>query len=704
MQRRDKDTQSLLFLRYGGQNNSDLWIVTIGLTSILSILATILLLDMGQTDVYPHLFYIPIILAAYRYRQDGVIYGTLLAGAYLLLHGLILPEPSALIDALFRSFVMAGVGGIVGLLSGRLSESEERYRKFAENAEDIIYRIDLVPEQRFAYVNPAVTRITGYTPEEHYENPILGFRIVHPADRHLLNNIQDGERVNEPIILRWIRKDGSVIWVEQQNTPIYNKEGTLIAIEGIGRDITRRKKADETRRLLASIVTYSDDAILSLSTDAKVLSWNKGAEEIFGWTAEEMIGTDYQRVIPPEDRAIFRSYFFEMVARKIPQRRQINRLHRSGKKIRLALSIAPVLDENGAIIAISGIMRDITDQIRMEEVLRRSEELYRALFYGTSIPTALLEADGTIALVNDGFSRLTGDDPDMLKGRLFPLIFPESRREEIAAILSSCSVGDDRAIREIGASIIRRDGEERTLIGRFAPLSESRQVIISAIDITEQQKMIQRLSEGLEEKEILLKEVHHRVKNNMQVVSSLLHLQALTLREDQYAEIFRESENRITSMALVHETLYRSETLSRIDLRDYIGRLAEEVVQSYGSPGGISLTCRIEDISLDIDTAISCGLIINELLSNALKHAFVGRNKGEVVLSFQKGDNGCLSLTLEDDGIGLPMDFHPGDNARLGIELVRRLARQIGGRLAWSGCEGGGTIWTVRFPQEEEMP
>ena len=704
MQKPGKDNQSLLLPLNGRQKNPDLWIAIIAITSALSILATIMLLQAGKTNVYPHLFYIPIILAAYRYRQDGVSFGTLLAGTYLLLHGIILPEPSALIDALFRSIVMAGVGGIVGLLSDRLYESRLQYKKFADNAEDLIYRFDLLPEERFAYINPAATRITGYTPEEHYDNPKLGLQMVHPDDRHTLVNIKRDGGLNKPIILRWIRKDGSVIWVEQKNTPIYNKEGILIAIEGIGRDITARKMADETRRLLASIVEYSDDAIISLSTDAKVLSWNAGAEKIFGWTAEEMIGTDYQRIIPLEDRAIFRSYFFEVVARKKPQRREINRLHRSGQKIQLALSIAPVLDEDGSIIAISGIMRDITDQIRMEEDLRHSEELYRTLFYGVSTPTALLEADGTITLVNDGFFRLTLILPDMLKGRLFPLLFPESYREEIAAILSSCSARDDRANPQIRASIIRENGGERILIGRFAPLPKSRQVIVTLIDITEEQKMIQRLSEGLEEKETLLKEVHHRVKNNMQIVTSLLHLQALALGDDQHAGIFRESENRITSMALVHETLYRSEALSRIDLRDYIGRLAEEVMQSYGSPEGITLTCRIEEISLDIDIAVPCGLIINELLSNALKHAFAGRSGGVIILSLWKEDDGLLSLILEDDGIGLPPDFQSGNKGGLGIELVRRLSRQIGGVFSWSGRDGGGTCWKVRFPQEEEMP
>ncbi|MEJ5362383.1 MAG: response regulator [Spirochaetota bacterium] len=126
-----------------------------------------------------------------------------------------------------------------------LRESEERFRRIAENAQDLIYRYELVPEPRFTYVNPAATTITGYTPEDHYANPNLGFEIVHPDDRHILQELLEKKHFTEPVVLRWVKKDGTIIWTEQRNVPVYNESGDLIAIEGIARDVTLYKRYEE---------------------------------------------------------------------------------------------------------------------------------------------------------------------------------------------------------------------------------------------------------------------------------------------------------------------------------------------------------------------------------------------------------------------------------------------------------------------------
>ena len=146
----------------------------------------------------------------------------------------------------------------------QLIESEEKYRLLTENAQDLIYRIELLPQQKFSYVSPSATEITGFTPEEHYADPYLGYKLVHPDDRHILESLsKDEEQIRKPVILRWQKKDGSIIWTEQRNVPIYNQEGDLIALEGIARDITHRKQIElalesslnEKNQLRASFIT-----------------------------------------------------------------------------------------------------------------------------------------------------------------------------------------------------------------------------------------------------------------------------------------------------------------------------------------------------------------------------------------------------------------------------------------------------------------
>ena len=178
---------------------------------------------------------------------------------------------------------------------------------------------------------------------------------------------------------------------------------------------------------------------------------------------------------------------------------------------------------------------------------------------------------------------------------------------------------------------------------------------VFATDITERKKAQEKINKSLLEKEVLLRELHHRTKNNMQVISSLLNLQAEKVKDEFYAEMLLESRNRIRSMALVHEKLYMSDDLSRIVFDDYVKAIAQNILKTYEAVSRrISLITDIEPAPLSIDTAIPCGLIINELLSNALKHAFIGKKSGEIIISFSKVSGNEYLLSVRDNGTGIP--------------------------------------------------
>jgi len=216
-------------------------------------------------------------------------------------------------------------------------------------------------------------------------------------------------------------------------------------------------------------------------------------------------------------------------------------------------------------------------------------------------------------------------------------------------------------------------------------------------EIVERKRAEEQLKTSLAEKEVLLKEVHHRVKNNLQVISSLLHLQSKQIKDPEALDLFLESQYRVRSMALVHERLYQSEDLSGVDAAEYFEDLARYLYRSYGSASSqVSLKVDVASVSLGIDVAIPCGLIISELLSNALKHAFPGGRQGQVLVKFHPSPGGQCTLLVSDDGIGLPADLDLKTAESLGLQLVNRLVAQLEGSIDLG--RSGGTTHKITFP------
>ena len=205
-----------------------------------------------------------------------------------------------------------------------------------------------------------------------------------------------------------------------------------------------------------------------------------------------------------------------------------------------------------------------------------------------------------------------------------------------------------------------------------------------AFDLVRQAKTSEQVTAKLraseERKEALLREVHHRVKNNLAVICSLFYLQSTHTKNNDNAQIFRDMENRVHSMALVHESLYDSENLARIDFAEYAQSLAKDIFSSHGSPGvSVRLKSDLDPVAMGADLAVPCALILNELISNALKHGFPDRAGGEVRVTLRSGRDGKCILSVEDSGVGIPADLEVNTNKPLGLRLVRSLTQQIRG-------------------------
>ena len=211
-----------------------------------------------------------------------------------------------------------------------------------------------------------------------------------------------------------------------------------------------------------------------------------------------------------------------------------------------------------------------------------------------------------------------------------------------------------------------------------------------------------QLGASVKEKDILIKEIHHRVKNNMQVVSSLLNLQSASLTDQAVIEIIKKSRDRVHSMALIHEKLYQSRDLARIDFEQYLRKLILHLFNSYRvDPGTVDLKLDVKGIYLDINTGIPCALIANELVSNSLKYAFpAGRGvRGEIAIAIRKAGDGPYALTIRDNGVGLPASFGLETSESLGLQIVRDLVAQLDGTIRVENQ--GGTAYTIMFPAPE---
>lgn len=249
---------------------------------------------------------------------------------------------------------------------------------------------------------------------------------------------------------------------------------------------------------------------------------------------------------------------------------------------------------------------------------------------------------------------------------------------------------------------LRKDGNRINVTMETAPIIDEdgnySGAIAGVIDITERMRAEEKIKAALIEKEVLLKEVHHRVKNNLAVVSSLLSLQARNIEDDNIRKIFDESRSRIRSMALVHEDLYQSADLARVNFADYIRALARQLFIIYNiDPDRIQLQIDVENVTLGIDMAVPCGLLINELLTNSIKYAFPGDRSGEVHVGLYS-ENDKHVLSVSDNGVGLPQDLDWQETETLGLQLIKALSGQIRGDVELD-CSAG-TAFRITFPGE----
>ncbi|WP_082122646.1 PAS domain-containing sensor histidine kinase [Methanoculleus sediminis] len=539
--------------------------------------------------------------------------------------------------------------------------------------------------------------------------------------------------------------DGEERWYRSVCRAIFDTGGAVCEYQVVGHDITERKRREARNtwmndQKLALLADAASDAIVVMDGSARITYWNHSAEDLFGYAAGEIIGDDPGQLFPPgyshlpyvkDIRHAVAGALQGAVRLRFPD---VTFARKGGSVFLGELSIAAVRVGGGWYCV--GIVRDTTVQRTREQALReerdRTDTLLRiaarlncsiaqdAVLDALCEETArALQVPAAVVFLSDRHRGMlvparSFGVPEGAQGCLpcIPLSIYERELHKQGPIITvpdlmlrvdemSRKSIPERPPRAVASAAILYEG---VLIGAldvvmfdaprtFSPgdlaflkgiADQAALAIVNARHFEERKAYERRLQMSLDEKTALLKEVHHRVKNNMQVISSLLSLQGRLIDNPEARESIRESVNRVKSLALVHESLYRSESLAAVDIGAYAHRLADDLVQSYALQAYVSVTVETaEMITFSGDAAIPLGLILNELISNSLRHGFAGRDNGAIVIRISRLPDDRLAIEYRDDGVGMPPDVINRPPATLGLQLVRILAAQLEGTITF---------------------
>ncbi|MCX9012701.1 MAG: PAS domain S-box protein [Candidatus Methanoperedens sp.] len=345
----------------------------------------------------------------------------------------------------------------------------------------------------------------------------------------------------------------------------------------------------------------------------------------------------------------------------------------------------------------SSIEQPYEKEVVTEKELRyETEEKYRSLFENASDAIIMVDLEDNVTSWNTSAERIFGWTAEEAVGKKnAQLIVPGDLVQDKDLFIYQAKSG--RSVSGIETVRVRKDGTRLEVSLAISPIRDANQNVIgfSSItrDITERKRAEDQIKQSLKEKEVLLREIHHRVKNNMQIISSLLRLQSESITEEKYLDMFKDCQNRVISMSLVHEKLYYSKDFTKIDFNEYVNDMVDGLFESYGL-GRVVLKTEIED-TLDMDSAIPCGLIVNELVTNSLKYAFPDGRKGEIRIALKK-TGGEMGLTVGDNGIGFPEELDFRKTESLGLQLVNLLVNnQLEGHINLDRSKG--TEFQIRF-------
>jgi PAS domain S-box-containing protein len=598
-----------------------------------------------------------------------------------------------------------------------LHKSEERFRRLAENAPEIIYRFRISPDPGFEFINPAVTEIAGYTPQEHYNNPELGFHIIHPEDRIKLNGLFKGIIPKYPHQVRWIRKDGKIIWMEDRTTPIYNEKGELIAIEGIAREITEQREAEEALResekKFREMADLSPLVVYEIDINANLTFFNKQASVIFGFSEHDLMSNFnvLDRVIP-EDRVRARENMKKIMNGKSLSNTEYTMIRKDGSTFPALVNSNPVFKDDKPV-GLRGIIVDITERKLAENKIKESQQRLSSHLNNTPLGSIFWDIDFKVIEWNSSAERIFGYNKEEALGRHpYSLIVPKEIQGQIDYVFSQLlsQTGGSRSVNEN----VTKDGK-RILCDWYnvaiTDLDDNVTGVASLVDdITEQKETERKLKESrnqlrsLAERLQMIREeersaVSREIHDDLGQVLTALKMDISSLQNKSNVEPSELTDRTDKMLELVNssiQTVKRIATELRPGILDDLGLFSAVEWQVEEFQNRTKINCQLDlegEIDLiDDEVSIAVFRIFQETLTNITRHSHATHTEVKILCS---GND--LIMDVEDNGKGISIE-ELNSSMSLGIIGMRERVNILRGEFEVSGDPGKGTKVHVKIP------
>jgi PAS domain S-box-containing protein len=637
-----------------------------------------------------------------------------------------------------RTAALQGANTPLGAIATR-DRAEALFRSVVECAPDALVILD--GDGRIALVNAQAEALFGWPRQALLGQPLTALVPAWPAGE-LGGGLERATAEASGQVAAGVetygrRRDGTAVPIEIKRSPVETSAGVLV-IYAI-RDITERQRPEAAwaaeARFLRTQAAVAEIALSSLrhealagplletigraqgyaygglwrvaeggSTAILVASYGAGIEAFIGVRQPLHEGNSFVAQVIRTGQAAISSVHIPPVGCHPPTRAIKARavlglplVARTGRVLGCMVFADPddpdrftARDLSQGTVLASQVAHALENSELFSQV-QRLQEQYRIVTDALNDAVFTLDTQGRFTFGNAAGERLTGYRPEELLGHTFAELVAPDDLPRLLDRFRRALAGEPIAP-QVELELIRKDGGRVPIELSMANLILDGRIVGRvgvARDIAERRRAEAQIKASLQEKEVLLRELHHRVKNNLQIIASLLNLQSRYIDDPNILQLFVESRNRVQSMALIHENLYQSQNISNVDFAEYIKHLTTQLLHSYElNTKKIKLSIHAKDIFLDVNTAIPCGLIINELVSNALKHAFPDRHEGEISIAVSRDHRGRIQLVARDNGVGLPADIDLATTKTLGLKLVAALVNQLSASLEVDHADG----------------